>query len=542
MSDTTITPTNSDPQDLINAALGTTTPTTPATPMTEPQPTLPMPEPAAMPSELTEAPVLPPIQPIAPTIAQQPSAPIVMGDDTPLAFVGSSPNSTTPTTEPVTEPTMPVSLGTSAPMDAVPTVPPVLTPSEKPVQKKSRAKTILVGLALAIALVGGIGIFGYQQYGSVGALIAGVLSEGKDCPKGKHVNDSGQCVTNDIKGGGEEKVPPEKGGSPDNCGDGYAWCGVGISKCVSFDALAAAGGGCNKYGEKVYGIPTVYGATPGRLAPDMSCDPAKIANKTMKQCTCGSSNYCFDRDGSCSSTPITRLDGSTVDTGFCGLVGSIPAGSTTFKEYDGLFNADGTLKYNYFCDLTGCNTSDTSCQVVRYTCNSTVSGNSCTDQSSAYVKNSMTTSNSLKFTGACGKVEQIDVSCGGYKTSRTSINPPCEKAEDTPNPSPSPSVPVVAPKLMCDGLTRTPTTTPVIGDKLTFTCTGSSVPAGSVSLTYKFRSAIDGGVWSSMTNKTATTAEMMINACGTYKVQCQACGTISGAVVCDPAWTGASAL
>ena len=254
MSDTTTTPTNSDPQDLINAALGTTTPEPAPMPSTEPQSTPVLPEPAVMPSELTEAPPLPSPEPVAPTTVTSTNNPVVMGDDTPLAFVGGSSTATNaPLNEQkIEEPVSPI-LGTSAPMDAIPQVVPVSTLPIEPIktQKKSKVKTILVGLSLFLAIVAGVGAYSYQQYGSVGALVAGVLNnEDTDCPKGKHIRESdGKCVTNDLKGGGEEKAKEkaiDSANSKGACeapGSGGQWCesvdsnGKSYAFCMKNDGL-----------------------------------------------------------------------------------------------------------------------------------------------------------------------------------------------------------------------------------------------------------------------------------------------------------------
>jgi hypothetical protein len=102
---------------------------------------------------------------------------------------------------------------------------------------------------------------------------------------------------------------------------------------------------------------------------------------------------------------------------------------------------------------------------------------------------------------------------------------------------------VTAPKMACDGLTSAPsvlTTTPKIGDKVLFTCAGTVTPPSAGTLSYKFRYSINSGAVAAMTNKTATTAELSISACGTYKVECQACATLNGVLTCDPIWTGAT--
>jgi hypothetical protein len=103
---------------------------------------------------------------------------------------------------------------------------------------------------------------------------------------------------------------------------------------------------------------------------------------------------------------------------------------------------------------------------------------------------------------------------------------------------------VTTPTMKCDGLTSVPATTtpPVIGTKLTFTCAGTVTPTSAGTPSYKFRYSINSGTPVTMTPLTATPnkAELTINACGTYKVECQACATLSGVLTCSPVWTGAT--
>jgi hypothetical protein len=96
--------------------------------------------------------------------------------------------------------------------------------------------------------------------------------------------------------------------------------------------------------------------------------------------------------------------------------------------------------------------------------------------------------------------------------------------------------------LACTGITSTPavTTPPVIGGIVTFTCAGTITPAAAGTLSYKFRYSIDGGAPVALANKTPTTAELTIAACGSYSVQCQTCATVLGVLRCDPNWTGAT--
>lgn len=122
------------------------------------------------------------------------------------------------------------------------------------------------------------------------------------------------------------------------------------------------------------------------------------------------------------------------------------------------------------------------------------------------------------------------IGCDVATTSTGNDNPPGE----------SPSSPPSAPTMTCTGLTRIPNTTPKLGDKLTFTCAGTVTPSTAGTLSYKFRYSINDGAMIALTNKTTTTAELVIDACGSYSVECQACATISGVKKCSPVWVGAT--
>lgn len=104
----------------------------------------------------------------------------------------------------------------------------------------------------------------------------------------------------------------------------------------------------------------------------------------------------------------------------------------------------------------------------------------------------------------------------------------CNNDEEPPNLS-----------LQCTGITRSPNTEVKTGDKVTFTCAGKLTGIQG-NLSYKFRYQLNGGVWSSLTNKSTTTAELTVAACGTYKVQCQVCATVLNKTKCDPVWQAAT--
>jgi hypothetical protein len=111
------------------------------------------------------------------------------------------------------------------------------------------------------------------------------------------------------------------------------------------------------------------------------------------------------------------------------------------------------------------------------------------------------------------------------------------------NQTPPPSAPPTS-TLACTGLTSVPAVSPAptVGTKLTFTCAGTVTPTSAGTPSYKFRYSLNNATPVTMTPLTATPnkAELTINACGTYKVECQACATLSGVLTCSPVWTGAT--
>ena len=584
-----ITPTLPDPQASVDAALGSLGTSTPTSPTTPSAPVVEPPKPEVL-----------PVQPTTPTPVM--NAP--MGDETPLAFaaptLNAMPTTPSPTPEPTPTPAPAMPAATVSPVMSevpklepmpnvgssyLPPVPPapITTPTAETKPKK-KSKILLVVLGI-FALLGGLGVAGYYSYMNltgVVPLVAPVDVAGpeecaaKQCEGGHAlVWRNGQCVwaarlcdAGNGGGGGSTQGPLKSNGpnqecyydnnnngSMDSADTGYGfYCGGAIDKCVSNGDLNAAGGGCNAYGESI-GIPTVYGANYSK--PDAN------GNCAIKKCNCGTTPVCFDKTGYCDQKDVVAtggIVGTNYNTvGLCAVAGSYSGSGTdaTFTANDPSLTTTG-----YSCTDAGCTTTDPTCTTVRYTCSGTVGGNSCTNQSSAYIANSEK-KGITGFANKCGTVEQLDVMCGGvYKTSRTKINPPCDT---TPSDNPAThkacntttkvcetvtgagadtcttdaNCVTAAPVLACTGLTQTPATTPAIGDKVTFTCAGTITPTGAAALSYKFRYSLDGGADQLLANKTPTTAELTINACGTYSVQCKVCATIAGVLKCDPTWTGA---
>lgn len=519
-------PTNTDPQALVDEALSVPTPTA------EP---------------ISETPVSSPNPPSTASTAVQ--------EDTPLAFVAPPPTvSGASTTDPKPEvavqaPTTPVSSSDG------------LTTKKKPMGGK--ILLALFGIVSLVAALGG-GWYMYQQMQVKKEEVRiSAISEAecngcsKDVDGGWLVWRNGQCkvtgVCNSSKGDKQDtedpspSAPPSEKSAPANCnkdngasccGNGYIYCGGNINKCVSGEALNKAGGGCNKYGEVVYGIPTIYGASA------VVANNGQCSGDHPYKCECGLTSLCFDKTGVCDQKDALSKDKDLKDDdyntkGLCAVAGS--------------YDAQGNfiVKNNYFEDLftctdEQCTSKDAKCTTLRYTCSGIANGNSCTNTSSTFISQTNPTT-STGFAGKCGTVEQLDVMCSGkYLTSRTRINPPCQsKPEKTPTPSASTpskpsSPPNSRPTLVCRSLTKDKVDEQiVVGTQLTFTCSGASSPAGSVPLSYQFQVSKDGGAWQSL-SATGSTATYTVPAYGDYDVRCRACGQINNANVCNPVWQGAT--
>ncbi|MBP9702096.1 hypothetical protein KBD69_00265 [Candidatus Woesebacteria bacterium] len=503
---------SSNPQDLIDQALGgTPTPTmTPDPTPTVTEPTLPTPEPLSAPVVVEDTPVLPPTgtvptelttTPVIPTMSEPPVDTKPMGEDMPLAFAG-IPNDVAAdinlnnVSAPIIEPVNNV-------------VPPILTnpapaaPVNKGKGAMSKVKMVIVAALAFFGIASATGYWAYSQYGTVSpAIIAGIKDQSEDtcsgCVNGGWMRwdkKTGTCKHTGICGSGvpgkdtEDPViaRAEDANSPTACSQAKGvWCDStdSVGKRYSFCISNQSTTGCNQAA-----IDKGYTITLGKV--QCECKDAKIG-------TNGCQNW------GVSAETLAAMESAQV-------------GSNTYNQ--NLMAATSQCQ-------NGGNFSAVSSEA--FICPPGVSG-------------PCTALNGKPFKGNlgcfCGTV-QVDTPNGHTSYSSTCG---CNKPEETPNPTPTPtpSVPVFS-TLMCSNLTRTPTTTPVIGDKVTFTCVGASVPAGSVNLSYKFRYSLNSGSYINLTNKTATTSELSIAACGNYSVECQACGTINGVLTCDPNWAGAT--
>lgn len=514
---TPIQPTN-NPQDLIDQALGST-PTPAVTP--DPSPTLPVPEALTPPAAVTEeAPmstesVLPPTETVpteltakpevAPAMSEPPVDTKPMGEDMPLAFVGAAGSVGTDT-----------NISASAPVVVEPvnsTVPPSLnTVPSAPIKNKKKGKVfaIIAGFFLLFMTIGTVA---YNALGDP-IKIAGVtigkngrpseIDNPGDCNGesngGWLVWRNGACKVTGISGNTDNpdkntENPNTKNienmgkGECQTSGSGGQWCesidsnGKAYAFCMKNDGSQ---GNCNnKAIEKGYTI--------------------QIGKVENVSCECR--GYDTAKPGTCVAWEMDAASQALY----------APYGAETLAKANGLCNAgNGNVNFGN----------------ASYICKEGKKGKG----GDVYTGGACTENNGYPFSGKlgcfCGTV-QVDTPTG-----HTSYESTCGCDKDNPEPS-TPTI-TTNPTLMCSSLTRTPTTTPEVGDKVTFTCVGASTPAGAVSLTYKFRYSLNSGAYVAMTNKTATTSELTIASCGSYKVQCQACGTINGVLTCDPNWTAAT--
>lgn len=512
-----------DPQSAVNAALGGTVnpEPTPPTP-TPPPPPIPATDPVTPPAPPTPPPTPPtPPEPVAvPVPPSAPEAPIepapAMSPDLPLAFAK-------PASDQKTEAT---------------TVPPAPTlPVEAP-KKKGKLGVILAGI-LGLFIVLGGSVFGYLYYTEnlppSKSTVANIQTQYPTKESCVGVCDNNRLLRWDAKNGRCEDSgkacdattsTDATGITKDKCvGGNLAWCEGCGGYCMRF---AAGSVGCQRMSALKCGEGIVTGA---------SCSTTKNS-QFFKPCNCENGTFYFDSDGICNSKDaVGAVNPAYYDTyGLCateaakaGCGGGGTGGGGT-----------GTISCNYVCNNSGCTCNSGQCQVYHWKCDriSNLSGG-CQDGTPKIGQ-------SASFSASCG-AEQIDVVCNGASIDfRSKVNsvactnpsrPPTVITSPSPSPSPSPSTTTA---MSCTGISKN-VATPEIGDKVTFTCAGSTTPASlGISLAYNFRYNINSGNWQTLANKTSTTAELSVDACGTYAVQCRACLTTAGTTTCDPVWQGAT--
>lgn len=283
---------------------------------------------------------------------------------------------------------------------------------------------------------------------------------------------------------------------------------------------------CNQMGVEKCGESPVFGA---------SCSEAKLPGYN-KTCTCdGTGPYYFDADGVCDQAEANRLglkDQNYNEVGLCALAKN---GCNDGPPLPGV-NPPPTVSCDFTCSSSGCQCTSTrnECIVYHWKCNRIDNlGGGCQDGTPK-------TGQSANFSASCGS-EQIDVMCHGTSVAfRSRVNTAvCGATPSRPPRSPLPSA-AIEYSMSCTGLTKN-VVAPIVGSKITFTCAGATVPpAGATLLKYNFRYSLDSGAWKNLTNKTNSTAELTIAACGSYSVQCRACVTYGGQTQCDPIWQGAT--
>ncbi|GAB4026224.1 MAG: hypothetical protein Fur0011_1080 [Candidatus Microgenomates bacterium] len=499
----TQTQSSNNPQDLIDQALGTTRRSPAVTPdpsQTTAEPTMPTPEPLTPPlapepvveQKAEEEVALPTSEP-AP-LPEPPTNIRPMNEDIPLAFASSEPQNVT-NSETLADQVPPLKT-----VDTV--VPPAtigLSDNQQNGKKKSNKIMIaIIGFFAFLGVVSATGYYAYNRYGTVDpATIAIINDRSKDdcqgCVNGGWlVWRNGECKHTGICDSGKPGKDTEPPDAPPGV-DAATYCS------------AVGGQWCSG----------VYDANGNRH------------------------DFCGKTDQACYQ--------SAIDEGITMRIGVLQCISKEGYDHpqpdEAVYNKHGNNKDSpvygglSFNDLEEkCKTRYSDIGTVKFICKIGVEGGG----GEIYNGGPCNKDNGKPFYGNelgcfCGTI-QVDRP-DGHTSYRSTCG--CEQ-EEKEIPSPSPSASVSTASLMCSNLTRTPTAVPEIGDKLTFTCAGASTPAGAVNLTYKFRYNLNNGAYVAMTNKTATTSELTIASCGTYKVQCQACGTINGVLTCDPTWTAAT--
>lgn len=480
------TPNLTNPQDLVDAALGPE-PITPIVPTSD---------------EPKTPPALPPLAPLsapvpAEPVTQKPSADVAMGDDTPLAFAMPAPSSTPSSTPNSTEQS-----------SYLPPVPPALPKEPEQSKKKSKAGIIVAGVMLLLLAVSG-GVWGYYRYAQTAkvAMITGECTKNSDCGAGNQCT-GGQCKPKPV-------VNPPSGGGGGNSGGCENPCSVGSTNSCTVTANGVSCAGTTK----------CVNACPGAWSACVQNDPSCGVNGGQGTCNEGET-----RDCSVSSTN----DGTQTCSD-----GSKGKWSTCVKKIQCQVNSDCT-------DGQIC------------------AQNKCMDPGGpvgcGYVSESYCPGEVVSEPGGARTCDKDNHLCSetrteckvpkpapqtGYTWCFMSSSTKCSNGPDDScvGGTSTPSTPPTTPTMSCKGLASTPdvgTTVPAIGDKVVFTCSGEVVPSTAGTLSFKFRYNINSGAYSALVNKTATTTELLIDACGSYSVECQACATLGGTLTCDPIWTGAT--
>ena len=420
--------------------------------------------------------VLPP-QPLAPEPIVPPPAPTIAPPVLPPTPLAVPTAVAEPSPAPTPQ-TPPSTMTEELPLSLAAPVGSVPAPIPPKSKKSRKALAFLGGFVVLISGILGGGYYFYNNYlPPQPSTIAGVLVDAMTQAECHGCWNGGKLVWR----GGQCKVS----GTCDP--NDISVDAVKVSRTVCDSAggawCDACNGFCNLSKDKgCHQLQVAYcGEYPQLGGNIVACDSPQALTKCTKAGECGK---CFDTYGLCDheTTP-------GVPDGLCAIVPMISP------------NASAKVTNYYFCENVFTNLSG-----------------GCNEEGKP--KNMSCYCGTLQIDGPTGFTSQT-MKCG------------CEGAE--------PSVPTNPEYSMsCTGITKN-VASPVVGSKITFTCAGATVPAaGATLLKYDFRYGIDSGAWKAMTNKTKTTAELTIVACGSYNVQCSACVTFGGKTQCDPIWQGAT--
>lgn len=490
MTDTNL----SNPQDLVDAALS-------SSPVPKaPEPVVPPLAPVTPVAPVALVEPIPPLTPPLPTATPTPSS-TPMGDETPLAFM----TSTTTTTSSV--PNTPPTAGPSP-----------VPPSPLPLEPKKKSNKMVMGILGIFLLIAGIvgGVFAYARLTGQPAQIAKIT--GGVCTPG--TSDTRGCTAGSCRGNQNRTC--------NSTGTAWgSWSSCEIGSCNPGSGGGTSGGTCNS------GItePCRVEGCSGKVTCNSDGKTWSSCKKDNPNCGIVDLPACKSCNGFKCQTTAGLVDGTSCQSSKNTCVNNIDCGSATENGggsqgggNDGSDCKLGTLPVSKDakCDSgTDCHCqggdlcTDKICQPDQKI--------SCGNQGRAWCKN-------IQKTGGytcCVK---------GYECGGTDNQTGCVPVKtSSPSNPPTPDEALLA----CTGITKN-VVAPVIGGKVTFTCSGTVTPATAGTLSYKFRYSINSGAVLPLTNKTATTAELTIAACGSYSVQCQACATLGGVLKCNPTWTGAT--
>jgi hypothetical protein len=406
----------------------------------------------------------------------------------------------------------------------------VVPPEPKKGSSAKKTIGVVLGAFLLLAVVSIGGLFAYQYFGTGETpSIAYVTKFIKDPKTGKTIKNP-DYNPNDAK---NEQERNEDLGINQTSNAAKGTDQASCSGCRNGGWQVWRNGEC-----KITGI--CNSGVPGKDTQDPMQDDLEALYNSRDKCNGSGKGYvwCESTDSTGKKYAFCNIKGigcnqAAIDKGYSIQIGIVKCKCRSTDPKTGACtggyttdNSTGT--YNN-------STAEVKAEVERQ-CNAQVMGTGsylCKIGVKGYTGNAACTNlNGVPFKGNlgcfCGTV-QVDTGTG--HTSYTS-KCGCEEEETTTTTTPT---------MSCTGLTRSPATaSPAVGTKLTFTCAGVVTPASAGTLTYKFRYSLNSGAYQTLANKTATTAELTLAACGSYSVQCQACTTLNGVLTCNPTWTGAT--